>query len=360
MTSLYAIIMAGGSGTRFWPASRRERPKQLLPIGTLRPLIVETSARLLPLIPAERQMVITSARYVDRVRELLPDVPAAQVVGEPVGRDTAACIGLAARLVQRLDPGAIGVAMPSDSVLSPESVLLEHLAAAAAALDAHPTSLLVFGIAPDRPATGYGWLRRGARLGEFGGQEVYRLAAYVEKPDLERARALLAGGEHLWNAGMFAFRPAAMNIAIALHLPRLVPGLDALADAWGTPGWAAALEQHYPSLPKISIDYGVMEKAADALLLPLPLRWDDVGAWDALARMLPPDAAGNVAQGTEVILDARNNIVSSTGGLVAIKGVADLIVVHTPDATLVCRRDDAEGVKALVQELERRGLQRFT
>ncbi len=360
MSQLYAILMAGGSGTRFWPASRRDRPKQLLPIGTLRPLLVETSARLLPLIPAERQMVITSARYAAQVREMLPAVPAGHVVGEPEGRDTAACIGLAARMLERLDEDAVGVAMPSDSVLSPESVLLEHLSAARAALEAHPDSVLVFGIAPDRPATGYGWLRRGARVGAFGGHDAFRLAAYVEKPDLERAKALLAGGEHLWNAGLFAFRPAAMSAAIARHLPALVPGLDALAAAFGTARWPSALQQHYPALPRISIDYGVMEKVEGALLMPLPLRWDDVGAWDALARMLPPDAAGNVAQGTEVILDARDNIVASTGGLVAIKGVRDLIVVHTPDATLVCRRDDAEGVKAIVQELERRGLGRYT
>ena len=360
MTRLFAILMAGGSGTRFWPASRKERPKQLLPIGTAQPLLVETSERLGALIPPERQLVITSARYAARVRELLPRVPADQVVGEPEGRDTAACIGLAGRLLARLDADAVGIAVPSDQVLAPVDLFLDHLRAAQAALQAHPDALLVFGLQPDRPATGYGWLKRGAPVGSFGGRTVHKLDAFVEKPDLARARTLLASGDHLWNAGLFAFRPAAMEAAVARHLPQLAPGLAALASAWRTPRFEAALAEHYPQLPRISIDFGVMEKVSGALLLPMPLRWDDVGAWDALARLLPADAAGNVAQGEHLLLDGKNLIVSSTGGLVAARGVADLIIVHTPDATLVCRRDDAEGVKAIVQELERRGLGRFT
>ncbi|HEX5010002.1 MAG TPA: sugar phosphate nucleotidyltransferase [Planctomycetota bacterium] len=359
MTRLFAILMAGGSGTRFWPASRKDRPKQLLPIGTARPLLAETSERLGSLIPPEQQLVITSARYAAAVRELLPGVPADQVVGEPEGRDTAACIGLAGRLLARLDADAVGVAMPSDHVLSPVDVFLDHLRAAQAALQARPESLLVFGVQPDRPATGYGWLRRGAAVGTFGGRTVHRLEGFVEKPDLPRARELLASGDHLWNAGLFAFRPAVMEAAIARHLPALAPGLTALAAAWRTPRFEAALAEHYPKLTKISIDYGVMEKVSEALVLPLVVRWDDVGAWDALARLLPADAAGNVAQGAHLLLDGRNLLVSSTGGLVAARGVSDLIIVHTPDATLVCRRDDAEGVKAIVQELERRGLGRF-
>lgn len=360
MTQLYAILMAGGSGTRFWPASRRDNPKQLLPIGTEKALLVETSERLGPLIPPERQLVIASARYAARIRELLPRIPADQVIGEPEGRDTAACIGLAARLLARLGEDAVGVAMPSDHVLAPISVFLEHLRAAQLALEANPDALLVFGIQPDRPATGYGWLRRGARAGSFGGREVFKLAAFVEKPDLARAKALLADGQHLWNAGLFAFRPAAMTAAIERQLPQLAGGVAQLADAWRSPRWEATLAATYPRLPKISIDFGVMEKVEGALLLPLPLRWDDVGAWDALARLLTPDQAGNVAQGASLVLDGKNLIVSATGGVVAARGVSDLIIVHTPDATLVCRRDDAEGVKALVQELDKRGLQRFT
>ena len=359
---LYAVIMAGGSGTRFWPRSRESLPKQLLPIGSERALLQQTSERIAPLIPPARQLVITAARTAAAARELLPQVPAAQVIGEPEGRDTAACVGLAGRLLGRLDREAVGIAMPADQVLLDTEAYLEHLRAAEAALAARPDALLVFGIEPDRPATGYGWLRRGAPVGRYLGREVFELAAFVEKPDRERAQQLLAAGGHSWNAGLFAFRPAALAAAYARHLPGMTAGLDALASAWDTPLFASALAEHYPRLQKISIDYGVMEKVGaegGALLLPLPVRWDDVGAWDALARLLPADARGNVAQGDHVLLDSRGLIVSATGGVVAAKGVQDLIIVHTPDATLVCRRDDAEGVKAVVAALRERGLQRY-
>ena len=359
---LYAVIMAGGSGTRFWPRSRESRPKQLLPIGSERALLQQTSDRIAPLIPPERQLVITAARTAAAARELLPQVPAAQVIGEPEGRDTAACIGLAGRLLGRLDPDAVGIAMPADHVLPDAGPFREHLQVAEAALAARPDAILVFGIEPDRPATGYGWLRRGAPVGRFLGREVFELAAFVEKPDRERAQALLAAGGHSWNAGLFAFRPAALAAAYGRHLPAMTAGLDALAAAWGTPRFDAALAEHYPRLPKISIDYGVMEQVGaegGALLLPLPVRWDDVGAWDALARLLPADAQGHVAQGEHLLLDSRNLLVSSTGGVVAAKGVEDLIIVHTPDATLVCRRDDAEGVKAIVAALGARGLRQY-
>ena len=359
---LYAVIMAGGSGTRFWPRSREALPKQLLAIGSDRALLQQTSERLAPLVPPARQIVITAARTAAAARELLPQVPADQVIGEPEGRDTAACVGLAARLLARLDEQAVGIAMPADHVIADGAVFLEHLRAAEAALQARPDAIVVFGIEPDRPATGYGWLRRGAPAGRFLGRDVFELAAFVEKPDRQRAQALLESGGHYWNAGLFAFRPAAMVAAFARHLPDLGAGLDALASAWRTPRFEAAMAEHYPRLRKVSIDYGLMEQVGaegGALLLPLPVRWDDVGAWDALARLLPADAAGNVAEGEHVLLGSRGLIVSATGGMVAAKGVEDLIIVHTPDATLVCRRDDAEGVKALVAALEARGLRRY-
>lgn len=351
--------MAGGSGTRFWPASRAQLPKQLLPLGGKLPLLQRTSERLAELVPPERQLVITSAHLVDQIRSMLPDVPSDQIVGEPEGRDTAACIGLAGVLLARLDPDAVGVAMPSDHVISPEDAFRERLAAAAEALQVHPQSMLVFGIEPDRPATGYGYLRCGALVGNYGGHDVHRLSAFVEKPDLRCAESLLAQGDVFWNSGMFAFRPAALAHAYQQHLPSMGEPLARIADAWRTPGFERVLAEEYPGLQRVSIDYGLMEKLADVLLMPLPLRWEDVGAWDALARLVQADADGNVVQGDVLTLESKGSILSATGGLIAVKGVDDLIVVHTPDATLVCRRDDAEGVKAIVTALTERGLDRY-
>jgi len=359
VTRLWAVLMAGGSGTRFWPASRAGRPKQLLPIGGGQPLLQRTSERLADLVPPERQLVITNARHVDAIRRMLPDVPADQIVGEPEARDTAACVCLAGALLERLDPDAVGVAMPSDHVMSPEDALREHLAAAVETLEVHPRSVLVFGIEPDRPATGFGYLRRGGRVGTYGGHEVHRLAAFVEKPDRRRAESLLAKGDVYWNAGMFAFRPAALGHAYAQHLPAMSEPIARIADAWRTPDFERVLADEYAGLQRVSIDYGVMEKLADVLLMPLPLSWEDVGAWDALARLLEADSNGNVVQGDVLALDAKGSILSATGGLIAVKGVDDLIVVHTPDATLVCRRDDAEGVKAIVTALTERGFDRY-
>ena len=360
MSGLFAVIMAGGSGTRFWPASRAARPKQLLPIGGDEPLLVRTSRRLGDAVPPERQMVITGAGLVDAVRELLPEVPAAQVVGEPAARDTAACVGLASLLVERLDPDATVVAMPADHLIAPEALFRDHLRAAEAALAEHPERVLVFGIAATRAETGYGWLSPGPVLGTYGGQEVVELSAFVEKPPKEKAEALLAEGGHAWNAGLFAFRPGAMRAAVSTHLPELLAGLERIAPRYGEADFEEQLAAVFPGLPKTSIDKGVMEKLSGTLMLPLPVRWDDVGSWSALDRLREADGAGNVTDGEALALEAGGNLlVASADGLVAVKGVDGLIVVHTPDATLVCRRDDDQGVKEIVEELKKRGLSAF-
>ncbi|GJM21557.1 MAG: mannose-1-phosphate guanylyltransferase [Planctomycetota bacterium] len=359
MTQLWGVLMAGGSGTRFWPESRGARPKQLLPLGGATPLLARTSERLGELIPPEQQMVITSARTVDAVRDLLPEIPAEQVIGEPEGRDTAPCLGLAGALLSKLAPDATAVAMPSDHLIEPEPLFREHLDAARVVLKERPEAVLVFGIEPDHAATGYGWLRCGARVDSKSPKPVHALDAFLEKPERAAAEQLLAAGGHLWNAGLFAFRPDGLRAAFDVHLPEMGAALDRIAASYGSKQFTSTLRADFPTLTKISIDFGVMEKLAGALVMPLPVQWDDVGAWGALARLTAPDAEGNSVSGEAVLQDAKRCLVSSRGGVVAVRGVDDLIVVHTPDASLVCRRNDEQGVKQIVDELRARGLEQY-
>jgi mannose-1-phosphate guanylyltransferase len=349
---LHAVIMAGGSGTRFWPASRSAYPKQLLSIGTKRPLVEETLDRISDLIPPERVLIVTNAAYARMTAELLSELPGRNVIGEPVGRDTAACIGLAAVVCRERDPDAVMAVMPSDHIITPSSAFCSSLEAAQALLTERPETLVTFGIAPTFPSTGYGYIQRGAALGEHGKVPFFEVDSFREKPDLETAESFLEDGGYYWNAGIFIWRADTILDCIADFLPELHEGLKAVVPHVDRGTFDKAVEELYPELQKISIDYGVMEKAKSRAVAQVRYDWDDVGSWRALERLLSPDEQGNFAQGEVRALDAKGNIVSSRGGMVGLVGVEDLIVVHTPDATLVCRKADAEAVKKLVDLLD--------
>lgn len=349
---LYSVIMAGGSGTRFWPASRRRFPKQLLSIGTKRPLVEETLARVLPLTPPDRVLVVTNESYAPQTAELLSELPPENVIGEPEGRDTAACIGLAALVLRARDPDAVMAVMPSDHIITPPEAFCSALKAGCEVLAEHPASLVTYGVEPTFPATGYGYIRRGEEAVRSGALSFYRVRTFEEKPERARAEAFLAEGGYYWNAGIFLWRADTILALIARHLPGLHEGLERIRPAVGRRAFAETLLREYPGLPKISIDYGVMEKAEDRLVAAVNFRWDDVGSWRALERLLPADGSGNHVEGPCTVVDAPGNLVSARGGVVALVGVEGLVVVHTPDATLVCRKEDAERVKALVDRLD--------
>jgi mannose-1-phosphate guanylyltransferase len=350
---LHAVVMAGGSGTRFWPMSRTSRPKQMLALVTKRPLLVETVSRLEGLIPREQVMVVTNAAYAAAASDLLPGVPPARIVAEPCGRDTAACIGLAATLLLRDDPNAVLAVLAADHVVSPEAGFRRTLARAAAIVEERREALVTFGIPPTRPATGYGYLERGDVLGEIDGARYFGVAAFREKPDAATAERFVAAGNFLWNAGIFVFRADTMLARIAELLPELAARLPAVADEAAAAGGITMAS--YAALPKISIDYGVMEKAKDVAVLEAEFRWDDVGSFAALERVLDPGADGNCGFGPREALDARGNVVVTRDDhFVGLIGVDDLVVVHTPDATLVCRKADAERVKELVARIAAR------
>lgn len=353
MSHRYAVIMAGGKGERFWPQSRLARPKQLLPIVGETPMLAQTVERLRGLVAPEQVIVITNREQRAAAVAACPMLPPENIVAEPVGRDTAAAVGLAALLVARRDPTATLAMLPADQVIHDTKAFREVLHAAYDAAEAEPW-LVTIGIHPSEPATGYGYIQRGQMIARAQGRDVFEVKRFVEKPHLEKAREYLASGDYLWNAGMFVWSVATIRAALAKHVPLLAGGLETIEQAIaGGRSIDDALAEHFPTLQKISVDYAVMEKADNVVTLAGTFDWDDVGAWPAVMRHLPADEAGNVLRGEALVETGAGNLVVSTDKhLVALMGVDDLIVVHTPDATLVCPKSHAQQVKLLLKRLE--------
>lgn len=351
---LHAIIMAGGSGTRFWPASRRQLPKQLLALVTDTPLLRMTFERLEGLVPPERVWVVTTAATAEATREILPELPPGNVLAEPCGRNTAACAGFAAHRCLAGDPEAVCVVLPADHVIDERARFQSALAAGAENVRRNG-GLLTFGVNPTRPETGYGYLEVGDKSSENGEWTIHRLNRFVEKPDVERARAYLETGGYLWNAGIFAWRAADLLDEIERQLPELAAGLRRIAAAFGSANEDSTLHELYPTLPATSVDFGVMENAASCWVVPVDFPWSDIGSWPALSETLAADEHGNVVQGRVEAIDAGSNVVVSTGPTVAVVGVENLVVVATEDAVLVVPKDQAQRVKEVVSNLRDKG-----
>jgi mannose-1-phosphate guanylyltransferase len=354
---LHAIVMAGGSGTRFWPASRAAQPKQLLPLAGRKTLLEETVDRLDGLVPAERVMVVTSQRLLPAVRAQLPAVPEAGLVGEPCKRDTAPCIGLAALLVARHDPAATMAVMPSDHVIKPAERFRAAILQAAAVVDESPARLVTFGIKPTYPAEGFGYIQQGEPLPHpQGGASVHRVARFREKPPASVAKEYLEAGNYLWNAGIFVWKAATILEALARHQPECLKHLETIAAAWDTAEREAVFAREFAAIKGISIDYAVLEHAQDVAVIEAPFSWDDLGGWSAVARQRGSDAEGNTIVGKHLGIDTFGTIVHGEGDhLIVTMGLEDMLVVHTPDATLVADRAHEEAVRRVVAELEKRG-----
>lgn len=351
----WAVVMAGGSGTRFWPLSRRARPKQFLPLSGATSLLERTVSRIAPLIPRERVLVVTSEALLPATRAELPEIPAENFLAEPMGRNTAPCIGWAALAVRRRDPNGILVVLAADQHVTDEPGYLRVCERAIAACS--EGALITVGITPTRPETGYGWLEVGAEL-EPG---VHEVARFVEKPDLTRAEAYLAGKKHLWNGGQFFFRADAILQAIAHHLPDLAAGLDAIDRAAADGKEADEVRARYGTLPSISIDHGVMERATGVRCVPGSFGWSDVGSWTTAWELGTRDADDNVVdEAIGVLIESRGSYVRAPAGkVVALVGIEDLIVVDTPDALLVMPRSRAQDVRAVVAALEQKARDRI-
>ena len=358
---LHAIVMAGGSGTRFWPASRAALPKQLLPLAGERTLLEDTVARLEGLVPPERVLVVTSARLLDAARRQLPQVPEAGLVGEPCKRDTAPCIGLAALLVSRHDPDATLAVMPSDHVITPATKFQDAIRQAAALVAEAPDRLVTFGIRPTYPAESFGYIQQGAALAVApGAAPAHVVAQFREKPPAQVAAEYLAAGNYLWNAGIFVWKAATILAALREREPDCLAHLERIAAAWDGPDREAVFAREFAAIKGISIDYAVLEHAADVVVIEAPFTWDDLGGWSAVARQRGVDAEGNTIVGRHLGIESVRTIVHAAGNhLVVTMGLEDMLVVHTPDATLVADRAREEAVRKVVAELEKRGWQEY-
>ena len=358
---LHAVIMAGGSGRRFWPQSRRRRPKQVLPIGGKRPLIAETLRRVSGFVPPERTYIVTAEEQVAPLLDALGVAQAPNVVAEPFGRDTAACIGLAAVRVRRADPDGVMLVMPADQVIEPVERFHEVMRAGAKVAD-DGKSLVTFGITPTYPATGYGYVHRGRLVDEVDGIEVYDVIRFREKPAEETAEEYFDSGEYYWNSGIFCWRAATILDCIKEFTPELHAALERIAGAMATTAEKVVLREAYEPLEKISIDYAVMERAETIRVVEADFGWSDVGSWASVARLreAEADADGNVVVGDAELLECADTLVMGEGKhLIGVVGLEHIIVVHTEDATLVCSKEHAERVKGLVEQIEDKGLTKY-
>ncbi|TWU67743.1 Mannose-1-phosphate guanylyltransferase [Crateriforma conspicua] len=352
---LHAVIMAGGSGTRFWPASRKHKPKQLLNLAGSRTMIQSTLDRLGDLVPPQRQRVITNQVLVDEIRKQLPDLPPENVVGEPCKRDTAPCVGLAAALVSHDDEDATMLVMPSDHVIADPAAFRDAVQAGQRLIDEDPDRIVTFGIRPTYPAESFGYIHRGEPIAAVGGKAFY-VKRFREKPNRATAEDYLSTGEFYWNSGIFMWRASLIRDALARHQPEMHGHLQTIAEAIGRPDYADVLEREFTAIDGTSIDYAVMERHPNVVVIEAPFPWDDLGSWQSLSRLHEPDDHGNTVVANHIGIDTGGTIVhGDPDHTIVTIDVEDLVIVQTKDATLVAHKNAEERVREAVAELQKRG-----
>ncbi len=349
---IYAVIMAGGKGTRLWPQSCEDTPKQLWEILEGKSMLQDTVDRIFPLITPEQTLVITGDYLYEKIHAQLPQVPSQNIILEPVGRSTAPCVGLTALFLE--DPEACMVILPSDHVVRDKSEFQRSLNIAVD-VASQGENLVTFGIKPKGPETGFGYIHRGAELKE----EVYKVRRFTEKPDLATARTFVETGEYYWNSGMFIWKVATLMTVIERYMPDLYQGLMKIKPAIRTAAEQRVIAEVFEGLESVSVDYGIMEKAETTYVVPVDFGWSDVGSWAALPEVWDTNQEGNSIKGNIITLDSHGNIVYNDTGFTALIGVENMIVVKVKDSVLVCAKNQAQKVKDIVDELERRGMKEF-
>lgn len=348
MNNKYIVIMAGGSGERFWPKSRTKKPKHLLPIVGKDSMLTQTLNRLKNIVPHENIFIITNNQQYHAVLETTPLLPPSQIIPEPIGRDTAAAVGLAKVIVKQRDPNGVLAILPADQTINDVENFKKCLDFA---FDVALKNdfLVTIGIPPSSPSTAYGYIKKGSPLDD----NLFKVSKFVEKPNLETAKTYLASGDYLWNAGIFVWSVPSIEKALSLYCPHLSQELFLLeTQLHSDQPLSSCLEATYPKLPKISIDYALLEKAQNIVTIPSSFDWDDVGEWPAIARHNNADNNNNVISGDSIVYDSKNNIiVNEQGHLTALVGIDNLIVVQTKDATLICHKDKSQNIKQLLQQI---------
>lgn len=354
---LHAIIMAGGAGTRFWPASRAGTPKQLLALVGKETMIRQTVDRLGDLVTPERTLIVTNERLIPAMAEQLPELPATSLVGEPCKRDTAPCIGLAALLVSRQDPKATMVVLPADHVIRRAERFQTGIRQAVALVEKQPDRIVTFGIPPTYPAEIFGYIQRGAAIDVPGDSApTFVVKRFREKPNAATAADYVNSGDYYWNSGIFIWKAKTILAALAERQPEMLAHLQKIVDVWGTPEQEETLRREFTAIRGISIDYAVMEHAKNVAVIEAPYDWDDLGSWKSLARLAGADRFDNTIIGRHIGMNTTGTIVrTDEGHLVVTVGLKDVLVVHTPEATLVANKDDEESIREIVKQLESRG-----
>lgn len=351
-----ALIMAGGIGERFWPRSRKVLPKQFLSLTEDNKTMIQlTVERILPLVDMEDIYIATNEAYKGLVMEQLPLLPEENILCEPVGRNTAPCIGLGAACISKKYEDALMMVLPSDHVIKCIDVFRDTLTSACEIAEAGE-NLVTMGITPNYPETGYGYIKfyKDQMLGQGNLVE-----QFVEKPDLETAKAYLASGEYLWNSGMFVWKVSTILKRMEEFLPETYTGLMTIKDAVGTENYASVLKEQFTAFTSVSIDYGILEKADNIYTLPGNFGWDDVGSWLAVKRLHEPDEKDNLLLGNVIAVDCQNTIVEGKDRLIAMAGVKDLIVVDEADALLICHKDNAAQIKDIIAQLREKNLEQY-
>lgn len=357
---LHAIVMAGGSGTRFWPKSRRSQPKQLLSLFGGDSLLQDTVARVAPLVSPERTWIITGDDQAEATHAQLPQIPRENIVGEPFPRDTAPCVGLAAAIVAHRDPDATMVVVPADHVVRPAAAFQMTVGLALELLAENPDALITFGVRPTRPETGYGYIERGELVATRDGVGISRVKMFREKPERKEAEEFLAAGTFAWNSGVFIWRAQTILREMRTHRPDVGAAIDRIAAALGTPRERAVIAAEYEHLPRVPIDKAVMEKAASVYVLEVVYDWSDVGDWRSLAELKTSDEMGNICEGPVHAHDTRDCVVlSEDGNLITTLGVENLVIVQAGGATLVARREHLDNLKKCVERLGDAGFSEY-